>query len=244
MDCAKGINFIYSNGGSMHDYWGVNKATQPMLPMMAVPTTAGTGSETQSFALISDAVTHRKMACGDTKAAFRTALLDQGRPAHVYAVTRPTEVKKNDWIMDQTQGPYERGEIIYGSACPPEIPRRRRHELLNLGQIAHEDVADTEALFFCEEVRVKSNERTVAPPQGMTPPVLGLYDPGRPQRPPEPAPAGVVETARQQPRVQRAFAELDAGGDNVQWDNPAVPAPVTPGEWNQGSGRGGPFRRR
>ena len=55
MDCAKGINFLYSNGGQMQDYWGVGKATKPMLPMIAVPTTAGTGSESQSFALISDA---------------------------------------------------------------------------------------------------------------------------------------------------------------------------------------------
>ena len=76
MDCAKGINFLYSNGGRMQDYWGVGKATRPMLPMIAVPTTAGTGSETQSFALISDAKTHVKMACGDKKASFRVALLD------------------------------------------------------------------------------------------------------------------------------------------------------------------------
>src|SRR5262249_10634393 len=74
MDCAKGINFIHTNGGRMHDYWGVGKATRPMLPMIAVPTTAGTGSETQSFALISDAKTHAKMACGDKKASFRIAI--------------------------------------------------------------------------------------------------------------------------------------------------------------------------
>lgn len=76
MDCAKGINFVYSCGGQMQDYWGVGKATADMLPMVAVPTTAGTGSEAQSFALISHATTHAKMACGDKRAAFRIALLD------------------------------------------------------------------------------------------------------------------------------------------------------------------------
>lgn len=91
MDCAKGINFLYTNGGRMQDYWGVGKAKLPMLPMIAVPTTAGTGSETQSFALISDAVTHVKMACGDKKAAFHTALLDPtltlSQPPRVTALT-------------------------------------------------------------------------------------------------------------------------------------------------------------
>lgn len=76
MDCAKGINFLYSCGGQMQDYWGLGKATADLLPMIAVPTTAGTGSETQSFALISDAESHVKMACGDKRAAFRIAILD------------------------------------------------------------------------------------------------------------------------------------------------------------------------
>jgi alcohol dehydrogenase len=76
MDCAKGINFLLTNGGRMSDYRGYGKATQPMLPMIAIPTTAGTGSEGQSYALISDVETHAKMACGDPKAAFRIALLD------------------------------------------------------------------------------------------------------------------------------------------------------------------------
>ena len=91
MDCAKGINFIYSCGGEMKDYHGVDKATQPMLPMIAVPTTAGTGSEMQSFALISDSKTHVKMACGDKKASFAIAVLDPKltltQPAQVTALT-------------------------------------------------------------------------------------------------------------------------------------------------------------
>ena len=69
LDTAKGCNFLLTNGGCMADYWGLGKATQPMLPLIAVPTTAGTGSECQSFALIADDETHQKMACGDPKAA-------------------------------------------------------------------------------------------------------------------------------------------------------------------------------
>ena len=91
MDCAKGINFLYTNGGQMQDYWGAGKAREPMLPMIAVPTTAGTGSEAQSFALISDAQTHVKMACGDKKAACRVAILDPRltltQPPRVTALT-------------------------------------------------------------------------------------------------------------------------------------------------------------
>lgn len=91
MDCAKGINFLYSCGGRMEDYWGVGKATADMLPMIAVPTTAGTGSEAQSFALISQAETHTKMACGDRRAACRIALLDPEltvtQPPRVTALT-------------------------------------------------------------------------------------------------------------------------------------------------------------
>jgi alcohol dehydrogenase len=89
MDTAKGCNFILTNGGQMKDYWGVGKATRPMLPLLAIPTTGGTGSECQSFALITDEQTHQKMACGDPKAAARIALLDPGltlsQPARVTA---------------------------------------------------------------------------------------------------------------------------------------------------------------
>jgi alcohol dehydrogenase len=76
MDTAKGCNFILTNGGVMQDYWGVGKATKPMLPLIAIPTTAGTGSECQSAALIADEKTHQKMACIDPKAAARIAVLD------------------------------------------------------------------------------------------------------------------------------------------------------------------------
>jgi alcohol dehydrogenase len=91
MDTAKGTNFLLTNGGEMKDYWGVGKAARLMLPLLAVPTTAGTGSECQSAALIADEVTHQKMACLDPKAAARVAVLDPeltvSQPPRVTAVT-------------------------------------------------------------------------------------------------------------------------------------------------------------
>ncbi|MBI1368539.1 MAG: iron-containing alcohol dehydrogenase [Planctomycetes bacterium] len=110
MDTAKGCNFILTNGGRMADYWGVDKATQSMLPFIAVPTTGGTGSECQSFALIADPMTHQKMACGDKKAAASIAILDPTltttQPRHVtantgvdaltHAVETAVTLKRND----------------------------------------------------------------------------------------------------------------------------------------------------
>jgi alcohol dehydrogenase len=87
MDTAKGGNFLFTNGGAMRDYWGVGKATKPLLPLIAVPTTAGTGSECQSAALIADETTHQKMACLDPKAAARVALLDP-----VLTISQPPRV--------------------------------------------------------------------------------------------------------------------------------------------------------
>ena len=76
MDCAKGINFILTQGGRMEDYRGTGKATRPMLTSIGIPTTAGTGSEAQSYALISQEDTGVKMACGDRKAKFKAVILD------------------------------------------------------------------------------------------------------------------------------------------------------------------------
>jgi alcohol dehydrogenase len=87
LDTAKGCNFLLTNGGRMRDYWGVGKARKAMLPLIAIPTTAGTGSECQSFALIADEVTHQKMACGDPKAAARVAILDP-----VLTLSQPSRV--------------------------------------------------------------------------------------------------------------------------------------------------------
>ena len=76
MDTAKGTLFLLSGGGVMSDYQGHGKAKGEMLPFVAIPTTAGTGSECQSYAVLCRDGSHEKMACGDPRAMARVAILD------------------------------------------------------------------------------------------------------------------------------------------------------------------------
>ena len=87
LDCAKAINLLLTSGGAMRDYWGYGKAKQPPHPMVAVPTTAGPGSEAQTHASIVDAESKTKMTCGDARMVYRTAILDPR-----LTLTQPAEV--------------------------------------------------------------------------------------------------------------------------------------------------------
>ncbi|EGQ9993694.1 L-threonine dehydrogenase [Vibrio vulnificus] len=64
-DCAKGIALVASNGGAIADYEGVDKSAKPMLPLIAINTTAGTASEMTRFCIITDEARHIKMAIVD-----------------------------------------------------------------------------------------------------------------------------------------------------------------------------------
>ncbi len=129
MDCAKGVNFLLTNGGKMSDYKGLNKATRPMLPSIGVPTTAGTGSEAQSYALIADEKTHLKMACGDRKVAFRVALLDPAvtvsQPVSVTVVTAIDAVSHAvESYVSTRRNPWRRPSRGKRGGSFPETSRR------------------------------------------------------------------------------------------------------------------------
>ena len=80
LDTAKATNFLLTNGGPLSEFWVASPSrrslTKPLLPCIAIPTTAGTGSEVQCHALIADAKTHAKMALGEAGAEPTLALLD------------------------------------------------------------------------------------------------------------------------------------------------------------------------
>ncbi|GAW30162.1 iron-containing alcohol dehydrogenase [Carboxydocella sp. ULO1] len=75
-DCAKGIGIVAANGGNIRDYEGVDKSTKPMIPLIAVNTTAGTASEMTRFCIITDTDRHVKMAIVDWRCTPNVAIND------------------------------------------------------------------------------------------------------------------------------------------------------------------------
>jgi alcohol dehydrogenase len=90
-DCGKGVGLVIANGGSIHDYEGVDKSSNPMPPYVAVNTTAGTASEMTRFCIITDTSRKVKMAIVDWRVtpgvAIDDPLLMMGMPPALTAAT-------------------------------------------------------------------------------------------------------------------------------------------------------------
>jgi len=125
IDCARAANILLHAGGRMRDYQGYGlvsaRSKIRLAPLIAIPTTAGTGSEMQSFALICRDGGHEKMACGDPQAAAKIALLDPelsltmpravtaetGLDAIVHAVETAVTTKRNALSLMHSHRAFE-----------------------------------------------------------------------------------------------------------------------------------------
>lgn len=76
IDTAKGASLIAAHGGKVSDYAGWGKVPGAIFPIVAIPTTAGSGSEATSWAVITDTNAHIKLALGDRHLSPTVALLD------------------------------------------------------------------------------------------------------------------------------------------------------------------------
>ena len=90
-DCAKGIGMVAANGGTIHDYEGIDRSSRPLMPLMAVNTTAGTASEITRFCIITDTSRKVKMAIVDWRVTPQIAINDpelmRGMPPSLTAAT-------------------------------------------------------------------------------------------------------------------------------------------------------------
>ena len=91
LDTAKGASLLATYGGKTSDYAGWAKVPGVILPVVAIPTTAGSGSEATCWAVITDSDSHTKMAIGDPNLAPVVALVDPlvtiSLPAGITAAT-------------------------------------------------------------------------------------------------------------------------------------------------------------
>ena len=76
MDTAKAIGALATNTGKISDFMGSNKIPKPAAPIIAIPTTAGTGSEVTPFAIITDTAKDVKMLIASPNILPRVALVD------------------------------------------------------------------------------------------------------------------------------------------------------------------------
>jgi alcohol dehydrogenase len=76
IDTAKAAALIAKHGGRVRDYAGWGKVPGPLIPIVAIPTTAGSGSEATSWSVITDTTSHEKLAIGDPHLTPTLALVD------------------------------------------------------------------------------------------------------------------------------------------------------------------------
>ncbi|SFQ16038.1 alcohol dehydrogenase [Oscillibacter sp. PC13] len=91
MDTAKAIGTLLTHGKTVQDWCGDHLLEREITPLIAIPTTAGTGSEVTPFAVVTDTEAHKKLNIFDDRAAAKVALIDPGvlmnLPSHVMAST-------------------------------------------------------------------------------------------------------------------------------------------------------------
>lgn len=87
MDTAKALALLGRQGGHMSQYKAPRNNTGPALPIIAVPTTAGSGSEATQFTVISDSVTDEKMLCPGLSFLPVAAIID-----HELTMTMPARL--------------------------------------------------------------------------------------------------------------------------------------------------------
>ena len=91
IDTGKAMGVVVTNGGACGDYAGINKIKCPPLPVIALPTTAGTSAELTDVAVIADRAKKARLGIRSPLIVPRIAIMDPlltvSMPAHVTAAT-------------------------------------------------------------------------------------------------------------------------------------------------------------
>lgn len=139
IDTAKAINVLLTNPGPINQYDGINNVKNPTKPLIAIPTTSGTGSEVTSVTVITDTKRKKKMVIGGRHCGATLALVDptltMGLPPSITAATG----------LDALTHGIE--SYVSNFASPPtEVNSLKAIELISHNLVrAYEDGSDMEA---------------------------------------------------------------------------------------------------
>lgn len=91
IDVAKAVCLLGTNSGTIQEYEGIDKFKNDLLPLIAIPTTAGTASEVTNFTVITDEEREYKLTVGGVRLSPKWALVDplatKSLPASITAET-------------------------------------------------------------------------------------------------------------------------------------------------------------
>lgn len=154
-----------------------------------------------------------------------------GRPIVPVVFPRTGQGRKHDFILSTLQAPYERGEILYGSAYPAELFERDQYELLNLGSSTHDDMADADTLFFVEGVRVVyvpshfDEPRLDQTIQGID---LGAFGHPHRQGPSTPLARDPIDDLAESASLHQDLRRMGYNADDVHWEKRKDQIRMTP----------------
>ena len=147
LDVAKAVAVIASYGGNITDYEGGGKVLRPVVPMIAIPTTAGTGSEVTAFSVITDHSRNYKLT------VFSNYLL----PA--YAILDPeliTTVPKSTAAACGIDAMVHALEAFISKAASPFSDLFAKEALRLIGTSIRDYVSDRSNLAACESMLIGS----------------------------------------------------------------------------------------
>jgi alcohol dehydrogenase class IV len=145
IDAAKAISILARNSGACREFYGADKYREPNLPIVAVPTTAGTGSEVTPYAVITDSVTDSKRTISGKSLFPVLAFLDPE-----LTLSLPREVTVNtglDALSQAMEGLVSRTSTPVGDALALDATRRIRKWLPRCVQDGNDLEARGELLY-------------------------------------------------------------------------------------------------
>ena len=147
LDVAKAVAVIASYGGNITDYEGGGKVLRPVVPMIAIPTTAGTGSEVTAFSVITDHSRNYKL----------TVVSNYLLPA--YAILDPeliTTVPKSTAAACGIDAMVHALEAFISKAASPFSDLFAKEALRLIGTSIRDYVSDRSNLAACESMLIGS----------------------------------------------------------------------------------------